>query len=257
MSLKDLATGLLSSSISKVMTRPFKVLQIAQQTGVVESRYNPVIGASQVVSEFGLLGLFRGGLFDTFRFLPTQVLNIKLKDTINRSLEFLGRGLLKNIISGTVAGAISLTFVYPLDASVVSYTMSNGKKSFIECLFRSNIYSGFAISVIGIPIYRGVYFMLYDIVRELTRNEEGHENPIYFSVYVLSMMVSLVAVFLTYPLDTIRKNQIVHSTSLVNTITEINRQGISAYWSGYGFNIISSLGTFFTLWIYDSLRKNY
>ena len=80
-----------------------------------------------------------------------------------------------NMVSGGLAGAGSLTIVYPLDyaRTRLASDVGSGKRDFSglgDCLRKTaggpkgvlGLYNGFGVSVVGIIPYRGVYFGLYD-----------------------------------------------------------------------------------------------
>lgn len=78
--------------------------------------------AGRIVTEQGVLSLWRGNLANVLRYFPTQALNFAFKDVyknlflggIDKKTQF-GRYFLGNLASGGAAGATSLCFVYPLD----------------------------------------------------------------------------------------------------------------------------------------------
>merc|ERR1711874_621395 len=68
----------------------------------------------------GLLSFWRGNLANVLRYFPTQALNFAFKDTIKAVFNTpknasYAEKFGKNILSGGVAGSMSLTFVYSLD----------------------------------------------------------------------------------------------------------------------------------------------
>merc|ERR1712054_623877 len=83
-----------------------------------------------------------------------------------------------NMASGGLAGAGSLMIVYPLDyaRTRLASDVGSGKAQFnglFDCIKKTvsagglgALYNGFGVSVVGIIPYRGVYFGLYDSLRE-------------------------------------------------------------------------------------------
>merc|ERR1712235_85142 len=92
-----------------------------------------------------------------------------------------------NIASGGFAGSLSLTVVYSLDyARTRLANDSKGKdgkrqynglidvyKKTIASDGIAGLYRGFAISCVGIFIYRGLYFGIYDTVKPIFIGEGG------------------------------------------------------------------------------------
>lgn len=91
-----------------------------------------------------------------------------------------------NMASGRLAGSVSLSFVYSLDYARTKLTndLKSAKKGgskqynglidvYKKTLFSDGVfglYKGFVISCVGIVIYRGLYFGLYDSIKPLLPN---------------------------------------------------------------------------------------
>ena len=80
----------------------------------------------------GLLSFWRGNLANVLRYFPTQALNFAFKDTIKAVFNTpknagYAEKFGKNILSGGVAGSMSLTFVYSLDYARTR--LANDRKS--------------------------------------------------------------------------------------------------------------------------------
>merc|ERR1711951_139216 len=94
-----------------------------------------------------------------------------------------GMKFTKNIFSGGAAGAMSLCFVYSLDYARTRLANDNksagkgGERQFngLIDVYRKTLasdgiqglYRGFVISAVGIFIYRGFYFGLYDTLKPM------------------------------------------------------------------------------------------
>jgi len=116
-------------------------------------------------------------LTNIIRYFPTQAFNFAFKDTFktmfpryNKKQEPL-KCFAVNMASGGLAGAGSLSIVYPLDyaRTRLASDVGSGKRDFNglwDCLKKTAsghqgvlaLYNGFGVSVIGIIPYRGVYF---------------------------------------------------------------------------------------------------
>ena len=96
----------------------------------------------------------------------------------------------KNVASGGAAGAMSLLFVYSLDyartrlaADVKGSGKGGGERQFnglIDVYKKTlksdgiqGLYRGFVISCVGIVVYRGFYFGLYDTVKPMIDPDAG------------------------------------------------------------------------------------
>jgi solute carrier family 25 (adenine nucleotide translocator) protein 4/5/6/31 len=90
--------------------------------------------------------------------------------------------MLSNIVSGSLAGGTSIALLYPLDYARVRLIMDKqsaklgDKKEFngLIDVYRKTLaldgirglYRGFFISFLGIFVYRGLYFGLYDTFKK-------------------------------------------------------------------------------------------
>ena len=64
------------------------------------------------------------------------------------------------------------------------------------------LYRGFTISCVGIFIYRGMYFGLYDSLKPILLGE----NANVFLSFILGWGVTVTAGLMSYPIDTIRED---------------------------------------------------
>lgn len=140
-----------------------------------------------------------------------QALNFAFKDYFKRLFNFkkdevgYWKWFAGNLASGGAAGASSLLFVYPLDyartrlANDAKAATKGGERQFnglidvykktLESDRISGLYRGFNISCIGIVVYRGLYFGLYDslkpvvLVGDLQVYEILEVVPLFFGLF--------------------------------------------------------------------------
>lgn len=120
-------------------------------------------------------------------FLFLQALNFAFKDYFKRLFNFrkdkdgYWKWFAGNLASGGAAGASSLLFVYSLDyartrlANDAKAAKKGGQRQFngIVDVYKKTIasdgvvglYRGFNVSCVGIIVYRGLYFGLYDSLK--------------------------------------------------------------------------------------------
>merc|ERR1712167_138694 len=67
----------------------------------------------------------------------------------------------------------------------------------------AGLYRGFAISCVGIFIYRGLYFGIYDTAKPIFIGENGS--------FLLGWAVTVVSGLASYPIDTIRRRMMMTS----------------------------------------------
>merc|ERR1712088_1049541 len=154
--------------------------------GRLDKPYTGVIDCTKrTLASEGLAPFWRGNLANVIRYFPTQALNFTFKDTIKAM------------------------FACPKEASDAKG--KDGKRQYngLIDVFRktlatdgiSGIYKGFVISAVGIFVYRGLYFGLYDTCKPLFLGD----NPSAFMSFFLGWAVTIVSGLASYPIDTIRR----------------------------------------------------
>ena len=136
-----------------------------------------------------------------------------------------------NLASGGMAGATSLLFVYSLDyartrlANDAKSAGKGGSRQFngLVDVYRktlatdgiAGLYRGFGPSVLGIVVYRGLYFGMYDSLKPvlLTGSLEGN----FLASFMLGWAVTTGAGIASYPLDTIRRRMMMTSGEVCAT----------------------------------------
>merc|ERR1739838_1192663 len=122
------------------------------------------------------------------------------------------------LASGGMAGAASLTIVYPLDyaRTRLASDVGAGKKQFnglVDCLKKTvassgvgGLYNGIGVSVVGIIPYRGVYFGLFDTLSGYNPYQKS-ENTLQRagSKFGCAQFSAIMAGYASYPFDTVRR----------------------------------------------------
>ena len=128
--LIDFCAGGVAGAVAKTATAPIERVKLLIQTqdanpkiisGEV-ARYSGIVNCfTRVSAEQGFSAFWRGNTVNVIRYFPTQAFNFAFKDTIknmfpryNPKTEFW-QFFATNLASGGLAGAGSLTIVYPLD----------------------------------------------------------------------------------------------------------------------------------------------
>jgi len=129
------------------------------------------------VTEIGASSLWRGNVANCIRYVPTAACNLMFKDTFKRMFPVYNKNTdfamfaLTQIASGSFAGAVTNTIVYPLIyvrtalvADIGKVKMYNGVGDCLAKTIKTNgvssLYNGIGPSTIGIVVYRGVQFGL-------------------------------------------------------------------------------------------------
>jgi len=227
-----------AAAVSKTAAAPIERVKLLVQNqdemikqGRLSEPYKGVVDCVQkTLRSEGVIPFWRGNLANVLRYFPTQALNFAFKDTIKAIFKtskdaptYMKFGT--NILSGGFAGSLSLTFVYSLDYARTRLANDakgkGGERQFnglIDVYAKTlksdgiqGLYRGFTISCVGIFIYRGMYFGLYDSLKPILLGEDA---SVLLS-FLLGWGVTITAGLMSYPIDTIRRRMMMTSGSAV------------------------------------------
>merc|ERR1711970_838497 len=256
-----------AAGVSKTAAAPIERVKLLVQNqsemikqGRLDKPYTGVMDCvKRTLASEGVVPFWRGNLANVIRYFPTQALNFAFKDTIKGlfATPKTAPGWQKaatNIASGGFAGSLSLCFVYPLDYVRTRLANDNkgkdGKRQYnglIDCIKKtlksdgvSGCYRGFVISCVGIFIYRGLYFGLYDTLKPLVG--DGNNALLNFG---LGWAVTVVSGLASYPIDTIRRRMmmtsgtgVVYKGSIDCGAQILKTEGLASMFKGAGANIL-------------------
>lgn len=237
-----------------------------------------------LMKEEGVAAFWRGNMANCLRYFPTQALNFAFKGKIKAQFKITkddgtATRLGKNIAAGGLAGAMSLCFVYSLDytrtrlANDLKSTKNVGEggsgrqySGLADCIAKTfkaegiqGLYRGFVISCVGIVVYRGFYFGLYDTIMPFLPDDVSF--AIRFGVgYVVTVSAGL----LSYPIDTIRRRMMMTSGEAVKYKGSIDAarqimaaEGFMSFMKGAGANILRGMAGAGVLAGFDVMKAAY
>jgi solute carrier family 25 (adenine nucleotide translocator) protein 4/5/6/31 len=181
-----------------------------------------------------------------------------------------------NLVSGGAAGAASLCFVYSLDYSrktLASDTKKAGERTYtglIDVYVKTiktdglgALYHGFVVSCVGIAIYRGFYFGLYDTIKPSLPASIRNN---FFANFAVGYGVTVVAGILSYPIDTIRHRLMMmtsgsrtHFKSSIDcAIQVIKAEGFMSMFKGARANVLrASIAGAGAISGFDIVKRHY
>jgi len=289
--LKDFCAGGVAGAVAKTATAPIERVKLLIQTqdanpkiisGEVP-RYTGIVNCfTRVSSEQGFSAFWRGNTVNVIRYFPTQAFNFAFKDTIkglfpkyNSKTEFW-KFFAANMASGGLAGAGSLTIVYPLDyaRTRLASDVGSGTPQFSglgDCLMKTmqsggffSMYAGFGVSVVGIVAYRGPYFGVFDTLKALNP-WKADKGPVGLaSKFAIAQFTAILAGFISYPFDTVRrrlqmqaekpKEQWLYSGTVDCAVKIVKDEGVGAMFKGFAANVLRTLGGALVLVGYDEIK---
>merc|ERR1712033_154204 len=257
-----------AAGVSKTAAAPIERVKLLVQNqdemikqGRLDKPYKGVLDCTQrVLRTEGVYPFWRGNLANVLRYFPTQALNFAFKDAIKAIFATPkgasdARKFATNIASGGAAGTLSLLFVYSLDYARTRLANDNKSKTgtrqfnglidvYVKTLKSDGIqglYRGFTISAVGIFIYRGMYFGLFDTLSPIIVGKDGNVGI----SFLLGWAVTVTAGLMSYPIDTIRRRMMMTSGggakykgSVDCAMQIMKNEGFMSMMKGAGANIL-------------------
>merc|ERR1711939_589260 len=291
--LTDFMMGGVSAAVAKTAAAPIERIKLLVQnqgemikSGRLSHPYKGIADcASRTYADEGLASFWRGNTANVIRYFPTQALNFAFKDyykqlfSFSRERDGYGMWMAGNLASGGAAGATSLAFVYSLDfartrlaadAKSAGKGGQGGERQFngLADVYRKTIasdgiaglYRGFLPSVLGIIVYRGLYFGMYDSLKPVVL--QGSLQGSFLASSLLGWGVTTGAGIASYPLDTIRRRMMmtsgekVHYKNMVDCGAQvIKAEGVGALFKGAGANILRGVAGAGVLSLYDKFQE--
>jgi solute carrier family 25 (adenine nucleotide translocator) protein 4/5/6/31 len=286
--LIDFLIGGIAGAVAKTLTAPFNrskmVLQNQDANPRIRSgevqRYDGTLDViTRLIEEQGAESLWDGNLLNILQYFPTQAMNFALKDSYKNLLpkydprSDFGKFFLVNIATGGLAGANTLLITHPLNYVRRRLESELGTtKDFrgaIDVVVKTingpngiaGLYQGFSINILGIILYRGAYFGLYDTFAASNpyRQHQGWKSTL--SRFIVAQVVAITAGFVTYPIDTISNRLQMQADKpqsewLYNGYTDCvskiaKEEGVQGFFKGAGANILRTIVASLVLVGYD------
>jgi len=276
-----------AAGVSKTAAAPIERIKLLVQNqdemikqGRLDRPYTGVLDClKRVLATEGIQPLWRGNLANVLRYFPTQALNFAFKDSIKAIFATpkdasQQRKFATNIASGGAAGTMSLLFVYSLDYCRTRLANDakgkGGERQFnglIDVYVKTlksdgiqGIYRGFTISAVGIFIYRGMYFGMFDTLKPMLVGKDGSV----FASFILGWAVTVTAGLMSYPIDTIRRRMMMTSGggakykgSIDCAVQIMKNEGFMSMMKGAGANILRGVAGAGVLAGFDKFQSMY
>jgi len=287
--LIDFLMGGVSAAVSKTAAAPIERVKLLIQnqdemikSGRLKEPYRGILDCfRRVIRDEGVIYLWRGNLANVIRYFPTQALNFAFKDQIKRMFGYTKEkhGYWKwfagNLASGGLAGAASLVFVYSLDyaRTRLANDAKQAKKGGADRQFNGlfdvyrktlatdgirGLYRGFVVSCVGIVVYRGLYFGMFD---SLAPSLPKEYRDWFIAKFFLGWAITIGAGLASYPLDTVRRRMMMTSGEAVKYKSSMHcmtsiiaKEGVGSLFKGAGANILRAVAGAGVLAGYDQLQ---
>ncbi|KXG47031.1 Mitochondrial carrier protein [Penicillium griseofulvum] len=285
----DFLMGGVSAAVSKTAAAPIERVKLLIQNqdemlkqGRLDRKYNGITDCfKRTAAAEGVMSLWRGNTANVIRYFPTQALNFAFRDTYKSMFAYKKdrdgyfKWMMGNLASGGAAGATSLLFVYSLDyartrlANDAKSSKGSGERQFngLVDVYRktlasdgiAGLYRGFGPSVLGIVVYRGLYFGMYDSIKPVLL--VGPLEGSFIASFLLGWTVTTGAGVASYPLDTVRRRMMMTSGEAVKYKSSMDaarqivaKEGVKSLFKGAGANILRGVAGAGVLSIYDKAQ---
>ncbi|KAK6261767.1 hypothetical protein QUC31_007583 [Theobroma cacao] len=235
----DFVMAGMAAIVSKSTAAPIERVKLLLQNqgemikrGQLHQPYNGVGDCfKRVLRDEGLFSFWRGNQANVIRYFPTQAFNFAFKgyfkSIFGHSKEKDGYMMwfAGNVASGSAAGATTSLFLYHLDYARTRLGTDakgcsiNGQRKFngIFDVYRktlssdgiAGLYRGFGASIMGITLYRGMYFGIYDTIKPIILVGPLEGN--FLASFFLGWSITTVSGVCAYPFDTVRRRMMLTS----------------------------------------------
>ncbi|XP_058102905.1 ADP,ATP carrier protein 3, mitochondrial-like [Magnolia sinica] len=287
--LIDFLMGGVSAAVSKTAAAPIERVKLLIQnqdemikSGRLSEPYKGIGDCfGRTIKDEGFIALYRGNTANVIRYFPTQALNFAFKDYFKRLFNFkkdrdgYWKWFAGNLASGGAAGASSLLFVYSLDyartrlANDAKAAKKGGERQFnglidvykktVKSDGIAGLYRGFNISCVGIIVYRGLYFGMYDSLKPVVLT--GQLQDSFLASFLLGWGITIGAGLASYPIDTVRRRMMMTSGEAVKYKSSLDafsqilkNEGAKSLFKGAGANILRAVAGAGVLAGYDKLQ---
>lgn len=266
-----------STGLVLTLCSPFDLIRNRLQTMGELLRQNrittPYIGVvdcgKRLIAYEGIFGFWKGNFANLMRFYPNETFNFLTKESIqiwvrNAGLVNKNNFVAVNFISGILGSWIVLMFIYPFDFARTQLSNDlEGQgtiRSFLKKTYQMEgirgIYRGGMVNFVLSPIFRGIYFGVFDTVKQVSPSTQAK--------LLGGFIGSFIAIWVCLPADTVRRRLVM--TACQNYKYDgfwscaryiYKREGIKGFTRGGSVIFIQSLGCACILYLYDKIAHDF
>jgi len=246
--VEELALTAVNVCAQTLITLPIENVKLVQQINS-DKNLNLIEAAQQIYDHTGFYGFYAGLYTRVWTTIPDELSQrvvhyVDIKDRMKSMLSVTeDSGILTTVVSGTFADIPSIMLKYPTDMlrdNELLPVLGKAERSSEDVVRISLGYPALVTSILSVALYRAVAFTTDDIGKK-----SGWEKSL------VSAITRLIAGYLVYPLDTIRRTQ--HLAALgaldadakVESIQDaynyiVEKEGVLGLWKGANANILKS-----------------
>eukprot|EP01117_Protostelium_nocturnum_P012828 TRINITY_DN4752_c0_g1_i1.p1 TRINITY_DN4752_c0_g1~~TRINITY_DN4752_c0_g1_i1.p1 ORF type:complete len:326 (+),score=73.99 TRINITY_DN4752_c0_g1_i1:159-1136(+) len=277
--LVSFVSGGIAGTFAKSSIAPLERVKILFQ---IRSQHYPYSGVLSTLNAIhkreGFASLWKGNWATVVRIFPYAAIQFTSFENYRKFLHkrIEGHKTLVNLVSGSLAGATSVLFTYPLDVVRVRLAVtvtSNEYRGIAHCISDiikqngvSGLFRGIYPTFMGILPYAGVNFASYEALKGIVKNgKKGAELTIPENL-LCGGIAGAVGQTVAYPLDVVRRQmqtaglKDAHGFNHKNTLsalkTIVEKEGWRGLFRGLSINYLRvgpQVAISFTT--YDTVKK--
>lgn len=218
---RHLVSGGAAGAVSRTCTAPLDRLKILFQVhgSKIEKKNKLTIaeGFRHMLKEGGVKSLWRGNGINVLKIAPESALKFMAYEQIKRLFVNASDkneiGPLERFMSGSMAGVISQTIIYPMEVlkTRLAIRKTGQYKGMIDCAMKvyknegaSVFYRGYIPNIIGIIPYAGIDLCIYETLKTFYMRKYENQDPGVFVLLACGTTSSTVGQLASYPLALVR-----------------------------------------------------
>ncbi|BFZ20540.1 hypothetical protein BsWGS_23579 [Bradybaena similaris] len=221
---RHLVAGGFAGAVSRTCTAPLDRLKVLFQVhGSSKKNMTIASGFKHMLEEGGVMSLFRGNGINVIKIAPESAIKFMAYEQIkalfkgdsNKEL-----GVTERLLSGSAAGAISQTTIYPMEVLKTRLALrKTGQYSGIfDCARKvakheglGSFYRGYIPNLLGIIPYAGIDLAIYETLKKLYMSKNKNKDPGILALLVCGTVSSTCGQLASYPLALVRTRLQAHS----------------------------------------------
>merc|ERR1712072_885895 len=239
--LLNFMLGGVSGCVGKTIVAPTERIKLIMQTqssttagprhGLIRPQYSGLVDCfKKVIRKEGFVNLWKGNGVNTFKIFPMNAFSLALKDFFGRIIKVRNpeqnkvKFLMAQMLSGGLAGACTITMVFPLDFARTKLStdllQEGGKRQYsglLDCFKKTistegvaGVYKGLSTALCGVFMYKALSLGIYDYLKSTSLSDP---KTSFIKKFIVANVVTQATNVLLYPLDTIGRQLMVNSGS--------------------------------------------
>lgn len=210
---RHLVAGGAAGAVSRTCTAPLDRLKVLQQ---VHGKSGIRSGFKHMLEEGGVKSLWRGNGINVFKIAPETAIKFSCYEKIKSLFKDGNKelGIAQRFASGSMAGAISQTLIYPMEVlkTRLAVRKTGQYKGILDCAVQiwkheglSCFYRGYIPNLIGILPYAGIDLCVYETLKKMyLKRNKGSQEPSVFVILACGTTSSTCGQLTSYPLALVR-----------------------------------------------------